>query len=162
MYNIFSLDPGMSILEKLIRSGVVYIFLLIAFRLTGKRQVGQMTTFDLVVVLIISNVLQNAMIGADNSVFGGLIGASVILVLNFLIAEIAFRSRKFEHFIEPVPTILIVNGKIVKKNLRRELISLDDLHAALRKEGVLAPEHVKLAVLEANGSISIVRKEEVK
>ncbi len=159
-FHLVGLDPGMTIWEKVLRAAVVYLFLLIAFRLTGKRQVGQMTTFDLVVVLVISNVLQNAMIGADNSVAGGVLGASVILIVNFIIAEIAVRSRRAERILEPEPTVLIVNGKIIEKNLRKELISSADLHSALRKDGIISSEDVKLAVLEPNGTISIVKKAE--
>jgi uncharacterized membrane protein YcaP (DUF421 family) len=159
-FHLVGLDPGMTIWEKVLRAAVVYLFLLIAFRLTGKRQVGQMTTFDLVVVLVISNVLQNAMIGADNSVAGGLLGAAVILIVNFIIAEIAVRSRRAERILEPEPTVLIVNGKIIEKNLRKELISIADLHSALRKDGIISSEDVKLAVLEPNGAISIIKKAE--
>lgn len=157
-FHLVGLDPGMTIWEKVIRAAAVYLFLLIAFRLTGKRQVGQMTTFDLVVVLVISNVLQNAMIGPDNSVLGGLIGATVILIVNFLIAELALRSRRAERILEHEPTVLIVNGKIVERNLRKELVSTADLHSALRKDGVISAEDVKLAVLEPNGTISIIKK----
>jgi uncharacterized membrane protein YcaP (DUF421 family) len=159
-FHLVGLDPGMTVLEKVLRAAVVYLFLLIAFRLTGKRQVGQMTTFDLVVVLVISNVLQNAMIGADNSVAGGILGAAVILIVNFIIAEIAVRSRRAERILEPEPTVLIVNGKIIEKNLRKELISIADLHSALRKDGIISSEDVKLAVLEPNGAISIIKKAE--
>jgi uncharacterized membrane protein YcaP (DUF421 family) len=159
-FHLVGLDPGITVWEKVMRAAVVYIFLLIAFRLTGKRQVGQMTTFDLVVVLVISNVLQNAMIGADNSVAGGILGAAVILIVNFIIAEIAVRSRRAERILEPEPTVLIVNGKIIEKNLRKELISSADLHSALRKDGIISSEDVKLAVLEPNGAISIVKKAE--
>jgi uncharacterized membrane protein YcaP (DUF421 family) len=159
-FHLVGLDPGITVWEKVLRAAVVYIFLLIAFRLTGKRQVGQMTTFDLVVVLVISNVLQNAMIGADNSVAGGILGAAVILIVNFIIAEIAVRSRRAERILEPEPTVLIVNGKIIEKNLRKELISIADLHSALRKDGIISSEDVKLAVLEPNGAISIIKKAE--
>jgi uncharacterized membrane protein YcaP (DUF421 family) len=159
-FHLVGLDPGITVWEKVLRAAVVYLFLLIAFRLTGKRQVGQMTTFDLVVVLVISNVLQNAMIGADNSVAGGILGAAVILIVNFIIAEIAVRSRRAERILEPEPTVLIVNGKIIEKNLRKELISIADLHSALRKDGIISSEDVKLAVLEPNGAISIIKKAE--
>ncbi len=159
-FDLIGLDPGVTVWQKVVRAAVVYVFLLIAFRLTGKRQVGQMTTFDLIVVLIISNVLQNAMIGPDNSVLGGLIGATVILLVNYGIAELVLRSRKAERVLEPEPTVLIVNGKLVEKNLRKELISSAELHTALRKDGVISAEDVKLAVLEPNGTISIIKKSE--
>jgi uncharacterized membrane protein YcaP (DUF421 family) len=100
------------------------------------------------------------MIGADNSVAGGILGAAVILIVNFIIAEIAVRSRRAERILEPEPTVLIVNGKIIEKNLRKELISIADLHSALRKDGIISSEDVKLAVLEPNGAISIVKKAE--
>jgi len=92
--------PEISILEKVLRSVVVYLFLLAAFRFTGKRQIGQLTPFDLVVLLVISNVVQNAIIGPDNSLAGGLIGAAVILALNLLIVELTFRSRRLRRLVK--------------------------------------------------------------
>ena len=154
MLNIFV--PDIPILEKVVRSAVVYLFLLVAFRFTGKRQVGQLTPFDLVVLLIISNVVQNAVIGNDNSLGGGIVGAVVILALNYGAVEIAFRSRRARRWLEAQPTILVHNGKILSDNLRAERITLDDLHAALRRNGVLEPSHVRVAMLEENGGISVV------
>ena len=148
--------PDISIAEKLLRSVVVYAFLLIAFRITGKRQVGQLTPFDLVVLLVISNVVQNAVIGNDNSLVGGLIGATAILVVNYLVVELSFRSRSARKLLEAPPTMLIHDGRVLHDNLRRERLTLDDLLAALRRNGVADPQEVRFAVLEENGGVSVV------
>jgi uncharacterized membrane protein YcaP (DUF421 family) len=154
MANIFI--PEISIAEKVLRSVVIYLFLLAAFRFTGKRQVGQLTPFDLVVLLIISNVVQNAVIGNDNSLGGGLVGALTILVLNYAVAGVAYRSKRARRLLEAQPTLLIHNGRILQENLRRERITIDELLAALRRSGVVEPAKVRFAVLEETGSISVV------
>jgi len=123
----------------------------------GKRQVGQMTPFDLIVLLIISNVLQNAMIGPDNSVSGGLIGATTVLAVNWIVGRAAFTSRAFERVVEGVPTLVIHHGRILEGNLRRENISLEDLLSALRRQGVFDVTEVRVAVLEESGALSVLR-----
>lgn len=148
--------PEIAVWEKVLRSVVVYAFMLLAFRFTGKRQVGQLTPFDLVVLLIISNVVQNAVIGPDNSLGGGLLGAVVILALNGAVVELTFRSKRLRRLVEASPTILIHNGRILHERLRSERITLDELHAALRRAGVADVEHVRVAVLEENGGISVI------
>ena len=148
--------PEISIAEKVLRSIVVYLFLLAAFRFTGKRQVGQLTPFDLVVLLIISNVVQNAVIGNDNSLGGGMIGAAVILALNYGVVDVSYRSKRLRRLLEAQPTLLIHNGRILHDNLKRERITLDDLHAALRRNGVVEADQVRVAVLEENGAISVI------
>jgi uncharacterized membrane protein YcaP (DUF421 family) len=105
--------PEIPVWEKVLRSLVVYLFLLLAFRVLGKRQVGQLTPFDLVVLLIISNVVQNAIIGPDNSLGGGLIGAAVIFLANYIVVEITFRFKGARRVIETQPTLLIHNGRIL-------------------------------------------------
>lgn len=144
------------IVEKIARAAIVYLFLLVAFRITGKRQVGQLTPFDLVVLLVVSNIVQNAMIGNDNSVGGGLIGATTIFVLNYLIVEVTFRSKRLRRLVEAHPTILIHDGRILHDNLRAERLTMDDLQAALRRTGVADPTRVRFAVLEESGGISVV------
>ena len=151
--------PEIGIWEKVLRSVVVYLFVLLAFRFTGKRQVGQLTPFDLVVLLIISNVVQNAVIGPDNSLGGGLLGAAVILGLNYVVVELTFRSKRLRRLIEATPTLLIHNGHILYANLRKERVTLDDLHAALRRNGIADAEHVRVAVLEENGGISVIPRQ---
>jgi uncharacterized membrane protein YcaP (DUF421 family) len=150
------LVPEVSVVEKIVRSAVIYLFLLLAFRFSGKRQIGQLTPFDLVVLLVISNVLQNAIIGPDNSVGGGLIGAVVILALNALVVEVTFRSKRARRVLEASPTVLIHNGRVLHESLNRERITLEDLHAAMRRAGILDVSHVRVAVLEENGGISVI------
>src|SRR5260370_6178180 len=106
------LIPDISLVEKVIRPMVVYLFLLIAFRVAGKRELGQMTPFDLIVLLTISNVVQNAMIGADNSLGGGLIGAATLLIMNWVLARLSYYFPRFERLVEGQPTVLVENGKI--------------------------------------------------
>lgn len=149
------ISPG----EKILRSLVVYLFLVIMFRLLGKRQVGQMTPFDLIVLLILSNVLQNAMIGPDNSVTGGLIGASTVLGANWVVGRLAFWSPRLERAIEGVPTLLIHHGRLVEPNLRKETISRAELLSNLRSQGVFDLSQVQTAVLEPSGKVSIQRYE---
>ncbi len=155
------LMPDIAVAEKIIRSIAVYGFLLVAFRLAGKRQLGQMTAFDLIVLLIISNVLQNAAIGNDNSLGGGLLGASVIIVLNLLIAWLTFRRKPLERIVENSPTVLVKHGPVVRANLARELMSLAELRAALRKEGVATMSEVRYAILEEDGHVTVIRRRHV-
>ena len=153
------LIPDIPIIEKVIRSAVVYGFLLLAFRMAGKRQVGQMTAFDFVVLLIISNVVQNALIGNDNSLGGGLIGATAILLLNAAIAWLTFRYKRLERLVEHTPTVLVKHGRIVRENLRRERLSLPELRAALRREGMVSLRDVWYVILEEDGHLSVIRRE---
>jgi uncharacterized membrane protein YcaP (DUF421 family) len=150
------LIPEIPVVEKVIRSAVVYLFLLIAFRLAGKRQLGQMTAFDLIVLLVISNVLQNAMIGNDNSLGGGLLGATVILLLNAAVAWLTFRHKRVERLIEQTPTVLVRHGQILRENLRRERLSLPELRAALRREGIVSLRDVRYVLLEEDGHLSVI------
>lgn len=150
--------PEISVGEKILRSLICYFFLLVMFRLLGKREVGQMTPFDLIVLLVLSNVLQNAMIGPDNSVTGGLIGATAILMVNWVVSRITFDSPRLERAIEGVPTVLIHDGKIVETNLRRETISRADLLSNLRVQGIFDIREVRVAVLEPSGKLSVLKQ----
>ncbi|HUO57362.1 MAG TPA: YetF domain-containing protein [bacterium] len=150
--------PEIPIWEKILRSAVVYLFILLAFRFTGKRQVGQLTPFDLVVLLIISNVVQNAVIGNDNSLGGGIIGAIVILLLNWIVVLAAYRFKPFRRVMAGEPTLLVHNGRVFQDRMEREHISMEDLNAALRKNGVVDTHQVRFAVLEENGQISVIPK----
>lgn len=139
------ISPG----EKILRSLIVYFFLLIMFRLLGKREVAQMTVFDLVVLLILSNVVQNAMIGPDNSVTGGLIGATSILIANWFVGRIAYGHPRFAHAVEGVPVLVVHDGQFVEPALRRESISTDELLSNLRSQGIFNLQDVRTAILEA-------------
>jgi uncharacterized membrane protein YcaP (DUF421 family) len=151
--------PELPIGEKILRSLIVYFFLLIMFRLLGKREVAQMTVFDLIVLMVISNVLQNAMIGPDNSVTGGLIGATAILTINWLVGRAAFSSRWFERTIEGVPVVLAHRGEFVEQNLRRARISKEELLSNLRSQGIFNLHEVRAAVLEPSGKLSVLKEE---
>lgn len=149
--------PDIPLAEKLLRSVVVYGFLLASFRIAGKRQLGQMTPFDLIVLLIISNVVQNALIGNDNSLGGGLVGAVTILVLNSLVARVTFRSKTAQRLVEHAPTVLVRHGRILSANLERERLSLSEFHAALRREGVVTVSELRYVLLEQDGHLSVIR-----
>ena len=151
--------PEISVLEKVMRSLTVYAFLLLTFRLIGKRQVAQMTPFDLIVLLMVSNVLQNAMIGPDNSITGGLLGATTIFAANWIVGRIAFSSPRMERAIEGVPTLLVHHGHLIEANLRKENFSREDLMSNLRSQGVFDIEEVRAAILEPSGKLSVLRKE---
>jgi uncharacterized membrane protein YcaP (DUF421 family) len=151
--------PEVSPFEKIIRSLVVYVFLVVMFRVLGKREVGQMTPFDLIVLLILSNVLQNAMIGPDNSILGGLIGATTILTANWMVSRAAFSSRLFHRAVEGVPTLLVHQGMPIEANLRHESITHEDLLASLRSQGIFSLSEVNAAVLETSGKVSVLRRE---
>jgi len=152
------LRPEITVAEKVLRSVVVYLFLLAAFRLAGKRTLGQMTAFDLVVLLIISNVVQNALIGNDNSLGGGLIGATTILVLNAIVAWITFRYKRVERIVEHSPTVIVRHGRILRDSLRRERLSLAELRSALRTQGVMSLQDVRYVILEEDGKLSVISR----
>ena len=146
--------PEVTVLERVARAAVGYGFLLLAFRLTGKRQVGQLTPFDLVVLLIISNVLQNAMIGPDNSITGGLIGACTIFALNGLVARMTFASRRLEQLIDGTPTQLVHDGNVDAAAMAKELVTRAELHAALREAGISSVADARFVMLESTGRIT--------
>ena len=151
---MFTLE--VSVLEKIVRAAIVYGFLLAVFRFAGRRQFAQWTPFDLIVLLIISNVVQNAVIGNDNSLGGGLLGATVILLLNAGIAWATFRHKRVERLVEHAPTILARNGRILWENLRRERLSLPEFRAALRRKGVVSLRGVRYVILEEDGRLSVI------
>ncbi len=151
--------PEISTGEKILRSLIVYFFLLFMLRLLGKREVAQMTVFDLVVLLMLSNVLQNAMIGPDNSVTGGLIGATAILVANWLMGRLVFKSKRIGRAVEGVPVLLIHHGQFIEPNLRRESISKEDVLSTLRTQGFFHLHEVRAAVLEPSGKLSVMKEE---
>ena len=151
---------GPVLLGIALRTSIIYVMLLVGIRLMGKREVGQMTPLDLVVLLTLSNAVQNAMTGPDTSVTGGLVAAATLLVINFGVSRLVSRNRRLGRLIKGQPTILIYRGHVVMDHLRREQITIDELHAALREHGVPAIEEVRLAVLEVDGSISVLKNDE--
>ena len=153
-HNIFSL--GSSWEERVVRAIVVYAFLLVAIKVFGRRELGQLTAFDLIVLLTLSNILQNAMIGDDNSLTGGAIGAVVLLSANYGVAYLVFRSPRAERVVEGEPRILIHDGKVKREAVRRELLTHQELLSAVRREGLDGFEEVRLEIAEPNGLISII------
>lgn len=143
--------------EKIIRSILIYLFLLVALRLGGKRELGQTNNFDLVVLLVISNTVQNAIIGDDNSLIGGITGATTLLITNYLIVRIAYQFPKFRRLIEGKPRLLIQEGRIVEKNLRAEAITEQELLTSLRRQGIESLSEVKSAYLETDGDLTVDR-----
>ena len=149
-------------LEILIRTGVIYLFVLAGVRLSGKREVGQMTPFDLTLLLLLSNSVQNAMTGPDTSVVGGVVAAGTLLVMNYLVADVAGVNRRFRKFIQGSPTLLIHNGQVLAPHLAREHVTTDEIERALREHGIAHIQDVSLAVLEVDGSISVLKYDDVK
>jgi uncharacterized membrane protein YcaP (DUF421 family) len=144
------------LVEKILRTLVVYVFLLIGLRLGGKRELGMLNPFDLVVLLVLSNTLQNAIIGPDNSVFGGLFGAATLLAINYLVVRYLFTHPKLERYVEGSAVILIQEGKINRRNMRRELITDDELKSRARLQGIEDLASVKCARIEVGGALTFV------
>ncbi len=140
----------------MIRALIVYLFLLIGLRLTGKRELGQMTPFDIVIILLVANSVQNAMIGIDTSVIGGLIAAGTLITINYVVAQLRERIHWFDKAVEGSPALLIHEGEFVKGELSRQGLNTEDVMMAIREHGLSTLAQVKMAVLETDGSISIV------
>jgi uncharacterized membrane protein YcaP (DUF421 family) len=142
-----------------LRAVVVYLLVMVLVRVSGKRAVGQFTPFDLVLLILIGNAVQNGLNGGDDSVTGAVILAGTLILLNFGVAFVTARSQRAERIIEGVPMVLARDGVVFEEVLRRELVSVDDFHEALRMNNLADPDDVALALLETNGSISVVPKE---
>jgi uncharacterized membrane protein YcaP (DUF421 family) len=147
---------GLPILEKILRPVVVYGFLVVGLRLSGKRELVQLNPFDLVVLLTLSNTVQNAIIGDDNSVTGGLIGATSLLIINYLVVRFLYGHRSLDQLIEGKADVLIEDGKVKTQHLKRELITMAQLEAAARKQGFDSLSEVQQCVLEPGGTISFI------
>ena len=151
-----------TLLDVALRTSIVYLFLLVGLRLTGTRQLGQMSTFDLVLLLIIANAVQNAMVGPDTSLAGGLVAAGVLIGWHRAIDWWRVRSRGLSRLLSGEGVMLIHNGKILQEHCVRAGITRDELVQALREHGVASVHDVMLAVLEPDGAISVVRYDDIK
>ena len=149
-------------LQIALRTGVIYLVVLIGVRLSGKREVGQMTPFDLTLLLLLSNSVQNAMTGPDTSLMGGVIAASTLLLLNYAIGNFSGASRRFRRVVQGEPSLLVHDGKAIETHMAREHVSMDELQRALREHGIAHLCDVALAVLEVDGSISCMKYDEIK
>jgi uncharacterized membrane protein YcaP (DUF421 family) len=147
--------PGVPLLEKVVRTVLVYLFLVVIIRAAGKRQLAELTPLDLVVALTLSNAVQNAIIGDDNSITGGFIGGGVLVMVNYLTVRFLFQHPKANQLIQGEPLLLIENGRPILENLKKELITEDELLVACREQGAERIEDVDKAILEADGKISV-------
>ena len=150
---IFAL--GVPLAEKILRPIVVYAFLVVVLRVFGKRELAQLNPFDLVVLLSLSNTVQNAIIGNDNSLTGGLVGAFTLLGVNYLVVRFLFRHRRLDQLFEGKPTVLVDEGKVVKKALAKELLTRADLMTVLHRQGFGGLQDVERCVLEPGGTFYI-------
>ena len=152
---------NISLLEVALRTVIIYVVVLAGIRLTGKREVGQMASFELVLILLLANAVQNAMTGPDTSLTGGVVGACTLLIANAIVTRVSSRSRKLRTALEGTPTVLILKGKIIKKNMEKEHIANEELEQALREHGISTSADVGIAVLEVDGSISVLKNDEL-
>ncbi len=149
-------------LNLIVRATITYLAVLIMLRISGKRQIGQMGATEFVSILLISNAVQNAMNGGDNSLSGGLLLAGILITLSYSIAFLAYRSRTFSAVFEGTPRLIIHNGKVLHSALKKELLSSSELRVLIRKQGVHSFSEIKSAVLEADGTLSIIRQADIQ
>jgi uncharacterized membrane protein YcaP (DUF421 family) len=149
---------GLPLLEKILRPVIVYAFLVVGLRLSGKRELVQLNPFDLVVLLTLSNTVQNAIIGDDNSVTGGIIGATSLLLINYLVVRFLYGHRKLDQIVEGKADVLIERGKLHTERLKKELITMSQLEAAARKQGFDSLREVHECVLEPGGTLTFIGK----
>jgi uncharacterized membrane protein YcaP (DUF421 family) len=150
--------PEISLIEKIIRPILVYFFLVVLLRVFGKRELAQLNPFDLVVLLSLSNTVQNAIIGNDNSVSGGMIGAVTLLVTNYIVVRFLFRHRRLDEVIEGKPATLIKDGHVCKSEMARELITKAELQTVIRRQGFEGIHEIDSCVLEPGGAFIIKPK----
>ena len=150
--------PEISLIEKIIRPILVYFFLVVLLRVFGKRELAQLNPFDLVVLLSLSNTVQNAIIGNDNSVSGGMIGAITLLVTNYIVVRFLFRHRRLDEVIEGKPATLIKDGHVCRSELTRELITKAELQTVIRRQGFEGIHEIDSCVLEPGGAFIIKPK----
>ena len=155
------LTSGTVLLQIVLRTAVVYAIVLIGVRLSGKREVGQMTPFDLVLLLLLSNSVQNAMTGPDTSLIGGIAAAGTLFLLNTMVADYAGMNRRFRRFVQGEPSLLIHSGQIIAAHMAKEHVSMDQLERAMREHGIESPKDVSIGVLEVDGSISFLKFEDI-
>lgn len=155
--DMFELD--LPVLEKILRAVLVYVFLLVGFRLAGKRELAQLNAMDLVVILLIANTVQNSIIGNDNSVTGGVLGAATLLLLNYIVVRFLFSHPRFDRLVEGRPSVLVAQGKLNREQMQRELITRGELEVAAHRQGFGSLGEVDRAVLEPSGVISFIGKD---
>ena len=153
------IHSDVSILEKIIRPVLVYFFLVVSLRLAGKRELAQLNPFDLVVLLTLSNTVQNAIIGNDNSVVGGIVGATTLLAVNYIVVRFLYSHETLDRLVEGDATVLIENGRLRHDRCKKELITVTELEEAAHKQGFASLDLIDRAVLEPGGTISFIGKQ---
>jgi uncharacterized membrane protein YcaP (DUF421 family) len=146
---------GAPIAEKILRPALVYVFLVVALRVFGKRELAQLNPFDLVVLLSLSNTVQNAIIGNDNSLSGGVIGALALLAINYLVVRFLFRHRRLDEILEGEPTVLVEHGCVKKDALAKELLTTSELMTVLHRQGFETVQEVERCILQPGGTFDI-------
>jgi uncharacterized membrane protein YcaP (DUF421 family) len=148
------------ILDITLRSAVIYLSLVLIFRLAGKRHVSQLSLFDFVLILLVANAVQNAMVGEDTTLGGGIIAALTLVILNIILTKLSVRSSRLSKLLEGEPKLIVRNGKILEKKLRDENLRREEVLEAVRKAGFAGLDEVGFAILESDGTISVINKEE--
>ncbi len=143
------------------RTLTIYAVVLVGVRLSGKREVGQMTPFDLTLLLLLSNSVQNAMTGPDTSLMGGVVAAATLLLMNYFVGSVSGKNRNFRKFIEGQPTLLVHDGQVLPQNMTKERVSKDELDRSMREHGISNAKDVALAVLEVDGTISCLKYDDL-
>ena len=143
-----------------LRSAIIYLIVLLGLRLLGKRHVAQLSIIDLVLVLLISNAVQNAMVGDDTSILGGVVAALTLIVLNYVVTLAAFKFGKVNVLLEGTPTLLIHNGRVIHEHVLKEKLTADELEQAIREHGIENVADVKTAIMEVDGTISVISRVE--
>jgi uncharacterized membrane protein YcaP (DUF421 family) len=150
-HHMFAL--GVPVLEKILRAAIVYVFLIVGLRLAGKRELAQLNPFDLVVLLTLSNTVQNAIIGDDNSVTGGIIGAAALLLINYLVIRFLFKHERIDRVVEGEADVLIEHGQIQEDHLEKELLTKHELEIAAHRQGFGDLQDVERAEIEPGGGL---------
>jgi uncharacterized membrane protein YcaP (DUF421 family) len=150
---------GVPLAEKALRTLIVYAFLIICLRLAGKRELAQLNSFDLVVLLLLSNTVQNAIIGNDNSLVGGLFGATMLIFINWILVRVSYKYNQFDRLLEGDPVKLVQNGQLLEDQCAKQLITRMEIEIAARKQGFDSRADVREAMLEPGGALTFAGKE---
>lgn len=149
-------EIGSELPDVALRTAIVYLFLIAAIRLSGKREVGQMSVLELIVVLIISDAVQNSMVGENTTIWSGLVAVTTLLAMDLGLKTLAGRSKRLQLAIEGEPRLLVRDGRLLLKALAEEGIEAGDVRAAVRAHGLVRIDDVRMAVLETDGTISVI------
>jgi len=154
-------DIGSSLPEVVLRTAIVYLFIVFVLRITGKREVGQMSVLELIVILVISDAVQNSMVGDNTTLWGGLVAVLTLLALDYTLKAVSRRSKRVREAIEGEPRLIIRDGRLLQHAIDQEGLDMEEVRAAVRSHGVADIKDVRIAVLETDGSISVIPRDDV-